>query len=434
MSKKLKKAKRGLYKRHKYGDLMQDPNTFKITDYYSMNSYVANFFMSGSFFKGVPNNKITMFAGESGAGKTFLALNLVYEALQKGVSVFYFDTESAIDDDMLINFGIYDYWDLNPDSEHENFFTIIRENVVEELIHQVVGTVDELIEDYRKGDWDIEEDKAMFVIDSIGALTSIKEISDAKENKNSVDFTKAKKLTAFFRMITVPLSAIKAPLILTNHVYASMSPYAPPSIKGGNASVYAASNVLAMGKWNHKDEKKNKVGIRINAQPFKNRFVQAKAFDMVIMFAKGMNKYYGLQNFFGPDADNICNFENVGIERGDMKEIVEDVPQFDENGEPILFKSGSNKGKQRTKKEVVRREFVPNGQKSGDFYVKHLGRKVKFPSAEFFSSTVFTDEILRKMDEILAPTIALSKKGDDVNVMDAVNDYIGENTTEETDE
>lgn len=423
MSKLLRKAQKQIIKIHPYGELLQNREQFKITDYISMGNYCANLHMTGSMFKGIPNNKVTMFAGETGSGKTYLTLNAVLQALRKGYSVFFFDTENAIDDTTLESFGIFEYWDLNPDSVHENFFTLIKVNIVEDLIHQMTGTVDMLVDAYKNGDYDLDRDKVMFAIDSIGMLATRKEIEDNKAQKEKADMTKAKKLTSFFRIITVPCGVLKAPVILTNHVYASLDPYAGPSIKGGNASVYAASNVLAMSKWNLKDDKdgRTKVGIRISAQPHKNRFIQPKKFDMALFFTRGMNEFYGLEKFFGPEANNICNFENLGIERGKMNDIKGDIPQFDENNEPIIIKTGKSAGKQKTKKGIIRQEFAPNNAKSGVFYVKHLGRKVTM--GEFWSKLVFTDEILQKMDLIVAPTFKLSSKEETIiNAVDSLTE------------
>ncbi len=169
--------------------------------------YVLNAALSGSLFGGIPNNRITIFGGVTGVGKSFLCFNLTREAQRKDYFPVYIDTEYAIEFDQLPNYGI--------DTSEEKFM-LLRNNVIEDLKIGVTKFLSSLKEAKMSGK---TLPKMIFFLDSIGQMASRKEVNDALDGKEKADFTKAKALASLFRIITADLGFLNIPLICTNHTY-----------------------------------------------------------------------------------------------------------------------------------------------------------------------------------------------------------------------
>jgi RecA/RadA recombinase len=151
--------------------------------------YVLNAAISGDIYGGIPDNRISVFAGESGVGKSFLCFNICRKAQEEGYSIIYIDTEFAIELDQLPNYGI----DISEDK-----FMLIRNNVIEDLKIFTTQLLDNLKEQKDAGN---EIDKFLIVLDSVGQLGSRKEVEDAKSGKEKADFTKSKAIASYFRII-----------------------------------------------------------------------------------------------------------------------------------------------------------------------------------------------------------------------------------------
>lgn len=176
-----------------------------VKGFISTGSYAFNALLSGSIHGGIPDNKIIALAGEQATGKTYFALNVVREFLNSdpNAMVMYFDTEQAITSDLLRDRGI--------DTDR---VAVLPVATVEEFRHQCVLSVDK----YLEGDKD-SRPRMMIVLDSLGMLSTEKEMNDTAEGKNTRDMTRAQVTKAAFRVLTIKLGHARIPLLMTNHTY-----------------------------------------------------------------------------------------------------------------------------------------------------------------------------------------------------------------------
>jgi len=169
--------------------------------------YVLNAALSSDIYGGIADNRITVLAAPSGTGKSFLCYSIAKEAQAKGYGIIYIDTEYSIELDQLPGYGI----DISEDK-----FMLIRSNIIEDLKIMTTQMLDQMKEQKQDGK---TVEKFMFIIDSVGQLGSRKEVEDAKSGKEKADFTKAKALASFFRIINSDLGYLGIPMIATNHTY-----------------------------------------------------------------------------------------------------------------------------------------------------------------------------------------------------------------------
>ena len=250
--------------------------------YVDTGSYIFNALASGSIFGGLSGNKITAIAGESSTGKTYFALAVVKNFIEQNpeAGVVYFDTESAITKSLLTDRGV------DP-------ARVLVTNVVtiEDFRSQALKIVDA----YMKQD---EEDRApvMFVLDSLGMLSTNKEIQDALDEKNVRDMTKAQLIKGAFRMLTLKLGQAKIPMIVTNHTYDVIGAYVPTKEMGGGSGLkYSASTIIYLSKKKEKDGK-DIIGNIIRAKTAKSRLSKENQQVEIRLFydERGLDKYYGL--------------------------------------------------------------------------------------------------------------------------------------------
>jgi RecA/RadA recombinase len=242
-------------------------------------SYILNAALSGSLYGGVPNNKITAFAGESATGKTFFVLGVIKKFLEDNPDggVIYFDTEAAVTKNMMSTRGI--------DTKR----VIISEpQSIEEFRTNAVRMLDS----YNNGD---EKPPMMMVLDSLGMLSSNKELEDVESGKQARDMTKAQLLRGTFRVLSLKLAKANVPLLVTNHVYDVVGAYVPTKeISGGSGLKYAASSIVMLGKKKDRDGK-DVVGNIIKATMHKSRFTKEQSkVEVKLSFDKGLDRYYGL--------------------------------------------------------------------------------------------------------------------------------------------
>jgi RecA/RadA recombinase len=260
------------------------------TDWISTGNYTLNYLISGDFFKGVPLGKVTVFAGESGAGKSYICSgNLVRHAQEQGIFVVLVDSENALDEAWLHALGV-------DTSENK----LLKLNMA--MIDDVAKTISKFMVDYKTLP---EEDrpKVLFVIDSLGMLLTPTDVNqfDAGDLKGDMG-RKPKALTALVRNCVNMFGSHNVGLVATNHTYASQDMFDPDDkISGGQGFIYASSIVVAMRKLKLKeDEEGNKtgsqvMGIRAACKVMKTRY--AKPFESVyvkIPYATGMSPYSGL--------------------------------------------------------------------------------------------------------------------------------------------
>ena len=249
--------------------------------YVDTGSYIFNALVSGSIFGGVSGNKITGLVGESGCGKTFYALAVVKNFLENNPDGYclYFDTESAITKSLLESRGV----DISR-------VVVLNVVTVEEFRTKALKAVDI----YLKKD-ESERNPCMFVLDSLGMLSTNKEITDTLAEKDTRDMTKSQVIKGAFRMLTLKLGQANIPMIVTNHVYDSMSMYSPKEISGGSGMKYSASTIVYLSKSKEKDGKEV-IGAIIRAKTYKSRLSRENQEVETRLYydERGLDRYYGL--------------------------------------------------------------------------------------------------------------------------------------------
>jgi len=263
------------------------------TDWISTGNYALNYLISGDFYKGVPLGKVTVFAGESGAGKSYICSgNLIRHAQEQGIYVILVDTENALDEQWLHDLGV---------STSED--KLLKLNMA--MIDDVAKTINEFMKEY-KGMPQEERPKVLFVIDSLGMLLTPTDVNQFEAGDLKGDMgRKPKALTALVRNCVNMFGSYNVGLVCTNHTYASQDMFDPDDkISGGQGFVYASSIVVAMKKLKLKeDENGNKVsdvlGIRSACKVMKTRY--SKPFETVqvqIPYSTGMKPTSGLVDLF----------------------------------------------------------------------------------------------------------------------------------------
>lgn len=259
------------------------------TDWVSTGNYALNYRISGDFNKGIPLGKVTVFAGESGSGKSYICSgNLVRHAQEQGIFVVLIDSENALDEAWLHALGV--------DTDESK---LLKLNMA--MIDDVAKTISEFMKGY-KAMTDEDKPKVLFIIDSLGMLLTPTDVNQFEAGDMKGDMgRKPKALTALVRNCVNMFGSHNVGLVATNHTYASQDMFDPDDkISGGQGFIYASSIVVAMRKLKLKeDEAGNKVsdvrGIRSACKVMKTRY--AKPFESVqikIPYETGMNPYSGM--------------------------------------------------------------------------------------------------------------------------------------------
>jgi RecA/RadA recombinase len=331
------------------GSLLSNNSFSEVDEWIPTGNYLLNAQISGSLFGGIPNTRSFGLMGDPGTGKSFVCLNVVREAQKKGYDVVYCDTEGAIDKSGALKFGIdankLRYQPIKTVSQFQTF---------------VANLVDIVNKARAKG----ESPKILLILDSLGMLSTDKEIADAIRGHNAADMgAKAKELRKLFRVITLDLTAAKIPLICTNHVYTGGGFMPTKESSGGDGPIFAMSVISFLSKAQLKEgSSTTRTGIVVTSNLKKSRFTVPEQVKFHISFANGMNPYVGLQDY--------VSWDSCGVERGKLEEV---------------------KGPDG-KKEL---KFTGNAS-STRWAVKHLGKTVT--TSELFTSKVFTPEVLVELD------------------------------------
>jgi recombination protein RecA len=261
------------------------------TDWVSTGNYALNYLISSDFNKGIPLGKVTVFAGESGAGKSYICSgNLIKHAQEQGIYVVLVDSENALDEKWLNALGV--------DTSEEK---LLKLNMA--MIDDVAKTISEFMKEYKAM---AERPKVLFVIDSLGMLLTPTDVNQFEAGDMKGDMgRKPKALTSLVRNCVNMFGSYNVGMVCTNHTYASQDMFDPDDkISGGQGFVYASSIVVAMKKLKLKeDEDGNKIsevkGIRASCKIMKTRY--AKPFETLqikIPYEQGMNPYSGLVDLF----------------------------------------------------------------------------------------------------------------------------------------
>ena len=244
-------------------------------------SYVFNALLSGSIHGGLPANKITALAGESATGKTFFLMGIVKNFLDANPKsgVVYFESESAITKQMVVDRGI-----------DPKRMVMVPVTTVQEFRTQSLKILDR----YMQQDTNVR--RPLFLcLDSLGMLSTTKEVEDTADGKETRDMTRAQVLKAAFRVLTLKLGKAKVPMVVTNHTYDSMGSMFPTKEMGGGSGLkYAASSIIFLSKKKEKDGTEV-VGNIVHCKNHKSRLtIENKMVDVRLSYEKGLDKYYGL--------------------------------------------------------------------------------------------------------------------------------------------
>ena len=251
-------------------------------EYIDTGSFIFNSLLSGSVFGGASRNRITAIAGESSTGKTFFSLAVVKNFLDTNPDSYclYFDTEAAVNKGLLESRGI----DLNR-------IVVVNVVTIEEFRSKALRAVDIYLKKSEE-----ERKPCMFVLDSLGMLSTEKEIRDALDDKQVRDMTKSQLVKGAFRMLTLKLGQANIPLIVTNHTYDVIGSYVPTKEMGGGSGLkYAASTIIYLSKKKEKDQKEV-IGNIIKAKTVKSRLSKENQEVNIRLYydERGLDRYYGL--------------------------------------------------------------------------------------------------------------------------------------------
>ena len=367
---------------------IQVEKEIKEKKFISTGVYIVDAAMSGRLLEGgVATNRISVFAGESGSGKSFLAYSCAKNAQKAGYSVIYIDTEQAVDLEDLPKFGV---------SNDLEKFRLVRSNKVEDINITLTQLVDELKEQKLAG---YELPKLMIVLDSLGQMASNKEKADLLKGDIKQDMTKAKAIGSMFRSINNDLGYLDIPMIVCNHTYLTMDLFPQAVMKGGLALLYSASVIGFMTKSKLKTGEEDDMdlggsGISVLFKTQKNRLAKPKKIRFDISFANGMNPYTGLDAFCRPEY-----FETIGIA----------------------------KGKEEVDKKTCEITFTPGGNR---WFVSHLGKSVT--TKQLFTSEVFTQEVLERMAPIVNDYFRFKSLDEIEDVEKQFNNVIGDDDDDES--
>ena len=333
------------------GSILSENTFSQVDEWIPTGNYLLNAQLSGTLFGGIPNTRSLGLMGDPGTGKSFLCLNVAREAQKKGYDVIYCDTEGAIDKSTADKFGI--------DSGRVRYQPI-------KTVTEFQTFVSNLLDLVKKARASGAQPKILLILDSLGMLSTDKELRDAIEGKNAADMgAKAKELRKLFRVITLDLTQAKIPLVCTNHVYAGGGYIPTKESSGGDGPIFAMSVISFLSKAQLKEgNSTTKTGIIVTSNLRKSRFTIPEPVKFHISFLNGMNPYVGLQDF--------VSWEACGIGKGKYEEV--------KNAQGV--------------KEMV---FTPSESPQARWAVKHLGKTIT--SSQLFTSEVFTEEVLRQLDE-----------------------------------
>ena len=269
-------------KLNEYGGIVEDGvEAGDVASFIDTGSHIFNALLSGSIYGGLPSNKITALAGESATGKTFFLMGIVKSFLDSdpNAGVIYFESESAITKQMIVDRGI-----------DPKRMVMMPVTTVQQFRTQALRVLDMYLEK------DESDRQPMFLcLDSLGMLSTTKEVEDTAEGKETRDMTRAQVLKAAFRVLTLKLGRAKVPMVVTNHTYDVVGSMFPTKEMGGGTGLkYAASSIVYLSKRKEKDGSEI-VGNIIHCKNHKSRLTREnKIVDVRLTYDKGLDRYYGL--------------------------------------------------------------------------------------------------------------------------------------------
>ena len=281
-------------------------------------SYIFNGLVSGSIYGGVSSSRITAIAGESSTGKTYFSLAVVKNFLDNNPDGYclYFDTEAAVNKGLLESRGV----DMNR-------LVVVNVVTIEEFRSKALRAVDIYLKTSEE-----ERKPCMFVLDSLGMLSTEKEIRDALDDKQVRDMTKSQLVKGAFRMLTLKLGQANIPLIVTNHTYDVIGSYVPTKEMGGGSGLkYAASTIIYLSKKKEKDQKEV-IGNLIKAKTHKSRLSKENKEVQIRLYydERGLDRYYGFLELgeLGGMWKNVAGRYEMNGKKIYAKEILKNPTEY----------------------------------------------------------------------------------------------------------
>jgi RecA/RadA recombinase len=385
------------------GGILDESIYARIDEWIPTGSYILNAALSGSLFGGMPNRRSLGLAGVESTAKTYISLMICRSAQTMGYFPIYVDTEGSIDVDFVSRLGV-----------DPKRFRIEPIRTIEDLSH-FASTLNAWVEEIKeKGQ---TPPKLIFVIDSLGDLSSIKETKDTEEGNDKRDMTKQQNVRKFFRVNGLRFAKNAIPLIVVGHVYDAIGSYVPTKeISGGGGLKYNVSVIFMLTKSKLEDKEgeqaakdKNinavRLGVTITITPVKQRFARPIKVQLHIPFYKKPNPFVGLEPF--------VSWDSCGIMRG-----------------KVISEKDYNKLLPKEQKDC--RELMIEGKKffampkdtARSLVCKHLNGEI--PLTELFTEKVFTMEVLKQLDEnVIKPTFSLPsiESLEDLEELTACIDY-----------
>lgn len=336
---------------NEYATIADEGTSADVVGFIDTGSYALNALYSGSIFKGIPANKISALAGEEATGKTFFALGIVKNFLDtndKALSII-FESEGSVTKEILTSRGV--------DTKR---VLIVPVETIQQFKTQALRVVENHLSTPEK-----ERRPLMLVLDSLGMLSTTKEMNDSGTGKEVKDMTRTAEIRAAFRVLTLKLSKAKIPLLVTNHVYQTMGMFPTKEMGGGGGLKYAANNIIALSKSKNKDAEGNVTGIFIRCKNLKSRITKENTEASVMLsYDKGLDRYYGLTD--------------LAIEHG-------------------IFKKISTKIEVSDGKTVFEKQIINNPEK---FFTPDVLQKIDEAAQKEFSygtGGVDTEEVVEEM-------------------------------------
>lgn len=367
-------------------EILSESKTAIIKDYIHTGSYILNACMTGSLFKGIPTGRVTTLAGAPGSGKSFLAVSACREAQKKGYTPIYMDSEGAIDVDFVKRLGC-----------DTSKFVIKQVTTISE-VSTFMANLLKKVNEYK----DDEKPKLIFVLDSLGNLTSTKELTDTIDATGKRDMTKAQDIKALFRTNATALAKAQAPMIVCSHIYQTQDLFSKSIVSGGSGIQYNSSVTLMLSTAKLDDKESDKIaenkvgdytktGVIVTARPDKSRFTIPQKVKFQIPFFKAPNPYVGLEAYL--------TWENSGIMEGIILSQKEYDKLSDKEKETVKTFEFNGETKYAFPK-------IAGIQKNRKIVVSHLGEEL--PITELFTSKVLTNDILHRLDdEVIRPNFEL---------------------------
>lgn len=252
-----------------------------VDKYIDTGSYIFNALLSGSIYGGLPGNKVTALAGESATGKTYFLLGMMRQFIEdhKDGGIIFFESESAISESMLNQRGI--------DTNRIQMYPVATVEQFRTQAMTILKRVEELPEGKRM--------PLLFCLDSLGQLSTSKEVEDVTTGSEKRDMTRAPMIKGAFRVLTIQLGKLGIPMVVTNHTYDKIgSLYPEKELAGGSGLKYSADSIVFLSKRKEKDGK-DVVGNIVHCRNYKSRLtVENKLVDVLLRYDTGLNRYYGL--------------------------------------------------------------------------------------------------------------------------------------------